>query len=425
MAPVRAPIVSALFVGLVVQTLACVKKDPSQAADAEPLPPAPPPLVVDATTGKTTRSRDAGLTPLADQEKTKLLAELKAGRAFAKAEKWAEARASLERALALDPGNSTVLSELSWVFVNMAEWQGVIDTGELALRAAGDARTRAQIFYNMGRAYEGKNDLMEAVVKYRASLERRPNAVVQKHLDELLAKVKRDMVPEVAKKPAPAPHCPRRFLEELALFQCLEGVRDDAFLKTPLVAANEPANAMVPPFRIVRFGNEDAGMVSYLLVRKTSSDSLEPVVELARAWNPGAFGVNEKYTYTSAKETVFGKRHVVEVHGRHSHTDADYGGLSVLAVAIEQVTLCGYEGDEVATCTPPLALAVSETQAYPVDPKGLSAEDRSLLAVLRKEKPPSSVSARAELSLTVDEATVTATSGPKELLPSLGKRPLK
>lgn len=413
---------------LVLSSPACVKKDPPQAVDAEAEVQKPALAVpaLDASPEKAARSRDASVAPLAAQDKTNLLADLKAGRTLAKAEKWAEARAAFEKALLIDPGNGTVLSELSWVDVNMKEWQAALDHGEQALKASGDARTRAQILYNMGRAYEGKGESIEAALKYRASLDKRPNAVVQKRLDDLVAKTKGDLLvkAETRKPVAPLP-CSRKFAEDLALFQCLEGIADDAFLKTPLVAANEPASGLVPPFRVVRYGNEDVGLVSYLLVRKTSAEALEPLAELARTWNPGAFGVHEEYTYTSSAETVFGKRHVAAVHGRHSHSDADYGGLSVATVTVEQATVCAYEGDEPAKCVGPLVLAVTETQTYPADAKSLSPEDTALLAVLRKDKPPSSVSARAELSLTAEEVTVTAASGPKELLSSLGKHPLK
>lgn len=400
----------------------CVKKDPPQAAEAAAIEPAPTPSVAEAGGSTGPRAADASTPTLAAEDKAKLLASLKAGRTLAKAEKWAEARAAFDKALALDPGNATVLSELSWVDVNLSEWQAALDHGKLALQASGDARTRAQILYNMGRAHEGMGEPIEAALKYRASLEKRPNAVVQKRLDDLVSKTKADLVVKAeAKKPVAQLPCSRRFAEDLALFQCLEGVSDDAFLKTPLVAATEPAGGLVPPMRIVRFGNGEMGMTAYLLVRKTSTDALEPIAELGRAWNPGAFGVHEEYTYTGSKETVLGARHVVEVNGRHAHADADYGGLSLSTVTTEQVTVCAYEGDAPAACAGPLVLGVTETQTYPMDPKGLSPEDLALLAVLRKDKPPSSVSAKAELSVTAESATVTPTSGPRELLSTIGK----
>lgn len=408
---------------------ACVKKEPPPPEEAA-AQPAPPPLpVVDAA--KTTSSRDAALPPLEAAQKAKLLAELKAGRTLAKGEKWAEAKAAFDRALALDPGNVQVLSELSWVYVNLPDYAAAIDTANLALRTAADAKTRAALLYNLGRAHEGKGDPLEAAIQYRKSLQKRPNAVVQKRLDDLVAKTKKEILAEAdkekerEKKAVTRIACAQRFSEDLALVQCLERASDDGFLGSPLVAAFDAPSGLVPPMRIVHFGNEGAGLTIYLLVRGTSTGSIEPVGELGRAWNPGAFGVSEDYAYTASKENVYGKRHVVEVYGRHSHSDADYAGLSVATVVTEQVSVCAYEGDELAKCTAPLVVAVTETQSYPLDPKTLSAEDSALLAVLRKDKPPSTQAARAEVSVTADEVTLTRASGPEELLSSLGKHPLK
>jgi len=404
---------------------ACVKKDPPAAEEASAPAPALPPLP-ELDAAKALRSRDAAPPSLEAAQKAKLLAELKAGRALSKAEKWGEAKNAFDRALLLDPGNATVLSELSWVYVNLPDLAAAIETGELALKTASDAKTRAAILYNVGRAYEGQGDPLEAAIRYRQSLAKRPNATVQKRLDDILAKSKKDILDKESQKaPRPKVACARRFSEDLALFQCLERASDDGFLGTPIVAAFDAPAGLVPPMRIVHFGNEGAGLTVYALVRTTSAGSVEAIMELGRAWNPGAFGVSEDYAYTASKETVYGKRHVVEVHGRHSHTDADYGGLSVATVVTEQVSVCAYEGDEQATCVGPLVLAVTETQTYPLETKGLSAEDTALLNVLRKDKPPSTQSARSELAVTADEATVTRVSGPVELLGSLGKHALK
>lgn len=403
----------------------CVKKDPPA---PEPAPSAAPTATAVApapsASAPVAKRVDASAPRLAPAEKTKLLAELQAGRRLAKAEKWADARASLERALALDPGNATVLSELSWVDIGASDWSACIEHATRAAKNAGDARLRAQALYNLGRGYEGKGEPMEAVVRYRASLAKRPNAVVQKRLDDLLAQVKRDMVPKPPQRPQPV-FCARRFAEELALFQCLERVSDDAFSVGPLVAANEPVAGLVPPFRVVRFGNDGPGLGVFMLVRKTSGEALEPVAELARVWNPGAFGINEEYTYTTSKESVFGKRHVVEVHGRREHGDADYAGLMLTTETTEQVTVCAFEGDEPMSCVGPLVLSATETLAYPQDPKDLGPEDTALLAGLRKERPPSTVTARADLAVTAEGVTVTAASGPKELLSSLGPHPFR
>lgn len=403
---------------------ACVKKDPPSAADAEPPQVATGPVVLPApsiATAKDAGKPDGAAPAIAAADKAKLLAELKAGRTAAAASKWQDARGAYTRALGIDPGNATVLSELAWADVNLDDFSAAIEHGELALRTAGDAKLRAQALYNVGRAYEGKGEPMEAAVRYRASLEKRPNAIVQKRLDGLLAKVKADMLPDASTPPPKNAFCARRFAEDIALFQCLERVDDEAFLKSPLVAAREPVTGLPPPFGIVRFGNDGVGLTVHLLVRSTSQNAVEPVAELGRAWNPGAFGVHEDYGFTSAKEVVFGKRHVVEVHGRHEHGDADYAGLSVSTETLELATVCSYEGDEPMKCIGPLVVASTETQTYPIDPKDLSAEDKALVQVLKKEKPVSTVSAKADLALAADGVTITAVSGPKELLPNLGK----
>lgn len=414
-------LVSALAVTALV---GCVKKDPPSAADAEPAPVATGPVVLPAPSiaaSKDAGKPDGAAPAIAAADKAKLLAELKAGRTAAAASKWDAARAAYGRALAIDPGNATVLSELSWADVNLDDFPAALEHGELALRTAGDAKLRAQALYNVGRAYEGKGEPMEAAVRYRSSLEKRPNAIVQKRLDGLLAKVKADMLPDASTPPPKNAFCARRFAEDLALFQCLERIEDEAFLKSPLVAAREPVTGLPPPFGIVRFGNDGIGLSVHLLVRSTSQNAVEPVAELGRAWNPGAFGVHEDYSFTSAKESVFGKRHVVEVHGRHEHGDADYAGLSVSTETLELATVCAYEGDEPMKCIGPLVVASTETQTYPIDPKDLSAEDKALLVVLKKEKPVSTVSAKADIALSADGVTLTAVSGPKELLPNLGK----
>lgn len=403
---------------------ACVKKDPPSAADAEPPAVATGAVVLPApsvATAKDAGKPDGAAPAIAAADKAKLLAELKAGRTAAAASKWQDARGAYARALAIDPGNATVLSELSWADVNLDDFSAAIEHGELALRTAGDAKLRAQALYNVGRAYEGKGEPMEAAVRYRASLEKRPNAIVQKRLDGLLAKVKADMLPDASTPPPKNAFCARRFAEDLALFQCLERVDDEAFLKSPLVAAREPVTGLPPPFGIARFGNDGIGLTVHLLLRSTSQNAVEPVAELGRAWNPGAFGVHEDYSFTSAKESVFGKRHVVEVHGRHEHGDADYAGLSVSTETLELATVCSYEGDEPMKCIGPLVVASTETQTYPIDPKDLTAEDKALVQVLKKEKPVSTVSAKADLALAADGVTLTAVSGPKELLPNLGK----
>ncbi len=404
--------------------VACVKKDPPSAADAEPASVGTGPVALPApalATGKDAGKPDGAAPAIAAADKAKLLAELKSGRASAVASKWQDARGAYTRALAIDPGNATVLAELSWADVNLDDFGAAIEHGELALRTAGDAKLRAQILYNVGRAYEGKGEPMEAAVRYRSSIEKRPNAVVQKRLDGLLARAKAGMLPDASVLPPKNAFCARRFAEDLALFQCLERVEDEVFLKSSLVAAREPVTGLPPPFGIVRFGNEGIGLTVHLLVRSTSQNAVEPVAELGRAWNPGAFGVHEDYTFTSAKESVFGKRHVVEVHGRHEHGDADYAGLSVSTETLELATVCAYEGDEPMKCIGPLVVASTETQTYPIDPKDLSAEDKALVLVLKKEKPVSAISAKADIALAADGVTITAVSGPKVLLPNLGK----
>ncbi len=399
-------------VGLLLLSSACVHKDPPSLEDASvaPLAAGTAEPLAPRRDASAARRGDASVPQLARGDRSRLVSELARGRSLAQAKKWGEAAAAFEKALKLDPGNATVLSELSWAAFNAGDPSRAREAGEAAVRNTADPRLKAQALYNVGRALEQKGNRDEAAHYYRASLALRPNMVVEKRLAGLP-----DAKPPRAPRELP---CANAWLDEGALFQCLSRYTGAEFVHPgELSVENERVEKLPPDYRIVRLEEKDGvGLAMYILVSEKPNGVLEPLAELARTWNPGAFGIHEEYTFSELKETGVGPRRVIEAHGRHEHYDADMGGMIVTTDTHELVTLCSVDGDKPPVCLPSIQLAATETLAYPMDPSQLSPEDRAFLAKAKKDNPPSMTSARAELVLAEGVATVTLKSGKADLL---------
>ena len=172
----------ALFVSLIVGLSGCSSCDePAAPAPEEPAArseedPAPEPAPPTPTRSET--ERPALPAPPASQAAPRraLLAE---GRRLERAGDHAGAIERYERALAIAPGDATLLGELGWALFHAGRLDEAFEaTRDAYERAESDAQ-RGALLYNLGRIAEALGQLSEPLELYRRSLAVRDNDVVR------------------------------------------------------------------------------------------------------------------------------------------------------------------------------------------------------------------------------------------------------
>jgi len=147
---------------------------------APPADPAPePPATAPSTAAPST---DPERPPLSAPPITQagprraLLAE---GRRLAQAGDHAGAIERYERALAIAPGDATLLGELGWALFRANRLDDAFEATRDALERAETEQQEGSILYNLGRIAEARGRANEALELYRRSIAARPNEVVR------------------------------------------------------------------------------------------------------------------------------------------------------------------------------------------------------------------------------------------------------
>ncbi|HBE19253.1 MAG TPA: protein kinase [Cyanobacteria bacterium UBA11149] len=80
------------------------------------------------------------------------------------------AREKLENAIALDPNNAVIHSDLGWACQEQKEYDCALKQYQLALKKTSNLETRATIHYNIGGLYEAFGDGNKAIEKYKLAM---------------------------------------------------------------------------------------------------------------------------------------------------------------------------------------------------------------------------------------------------------------
>ena len=97
-----------------------------------------------------------------------------------------EAVKAFEEALIARPDDPTALSELSWAWVNVGEFDRAVAAAERSIvGATKDRALRAASLYNLGRGKEGRKDKVGAIKAYEESYRLRQHPAVKKRLEAL------------------------------------------------------------------------------------------------------------------------------------------------------------------------------------------------------------------------------------------------
>lgn len=139
-------------------------------------------------------------------DRTKLKAAIADAHKAEKKGDHAAAAAAYERAVALQPENGRLLSELGWQHYQAKNLPRAEEFTRRAI-AAKDGRVRAGSLYNLGKILEAKGDKAGAVKAYSDSLDNRPNRTVfdtLARLDKAAASAADPLRPKPLSGPFPA-----------------------------------------------------------------------------------------------------------------------------------------------------------------------------------------------------------------------------
>jgi hypothetical protein len=276
------------------------------AATARPAPPAPPTITKEA--------------------RATYRKQLEAGRKAAKATRWPEAIAAFEAALAAVPGDDRALSELSFAAMSAGDATRARDAGRRAVLAATEAKIKAAALYNLGRVEESTQPTLAASL-YRQSLALRPNKIVEKRLAELGKALPAAVTPE--------PLACATLMTRKALCDCLSATGE----LPPDERRCEVTDTAVAGIAYATYARSEMGQDAVALVAG-AGDRWQVIGELATIYNPGAFGISEDWSLTSATERELGGRQVIELRSSWSRRDSDLGLNEVEIEERESLLVC-------------------------------------------------------------------------------------
>ncbi|MFV8752287.1 tetratricopeptide repeat protein [Nannocystaceae bacterium ST9] len=255
-------------------------------------------------------------------------------------------------ALAIEPSNPAALAELGWAALQANQLDLAQGATSQALIFSRKADQQGMILYNLGRVAEARSQTDDAIAHYRESLARRPNATVQKRLDDLLAG---------AVGVAP----PSEGLARLG-----EGVAGlDAACK--LLIEQECANIYTVEdngcvcetelgdeasgWALLELGEGDIGEnVLWFPAVKTSS-GWTVFASIAWIYNPGMFGIFEEATWAlpESKDLLPGGESEWVLNFSKDRSDSDMGINEFESESYAMSVVCAREGAQ-AWCTEPL-----------------------------------------------------------------------
>ena len=321
------------------------------------------------TPGKAVEKRKKPAKPSIDEGRTmrrKLLTELNEGRKLTKAGKYEEAMARYREALTIDASDVAVLGELGWAAYKSGDLELAHRTTTAAMRFAKEDKQLGMLLYNLGRIDEDRGQLDAAAELYRVSLARRPNDVVQKRLDDLLAKQSQPAEPTVtAEIDAAMSSGLARLGEGLAgpedACALLEKVACEDYTMDPEDGCEcDPALAGAPG------ADQSWGLLHLTAGMAPTQEAWFPVVKVGEKWtvfaavlyayNPGAFGIYEEASVGASEvKALLGESEGTQLifHLGKDRSDSDMGINEVESESYEIYVVCSRQGQ--AHCTVPLA----------------------------------------------------------------------
>lgn len=273
---------------------------------------------------------------LSADEQARLRSLRDEARAAAKKNDHAAAAAATERALALQPGDDRLLSELGWQRFLAKDLVRAEAATRQAIAVGGRARPAS--LYNLGRILEEKGDKPAAAKAYQESLALRPNRTVQ----QALARV--DPSAAVAASPAP-----RGSDDALAPEALAPGAAE---ARCEVVAKSDAAIGAISGARVVSCGDDYEPR--YQLVLDVAGQSFLHSLHVDEPAG-GNLSVHARLG------TSGGHLLVTVVRSESTHGGRDKRGeQSWLHTVEEFVSVCGVGPSRKPHCTPQLQVSFSE-----------------------------------------------------------------
>jgi|GEM_PF-2873015 len=298
--------------------------------------------------------------------------QLALGRKAAKAAKWPEAIAALDAALVAIPGNDVALSELSFAAMSAGDAVTARRAGRQAVLVATEPKIKAAALYNLGRVEETDRPAL-AIALYDQSLALRPSAIVDKRRADLATRVSYTPPPLPCSTPMPA----------AALCSCVNKTTE---LEVAAQACTLTETDLAD-FQYARYATSSVGEEEVLLVGKSDA-GWSVVARVDGIYNPGAFGIYEDWSWTSADEERFGTRSIARFVTDKSRSDSDPGVNESESESTTQLIVCVRDN---AGGPPTCPIAVPTAYRYDRDVLIDDAEDGTIehtagLPIVRETK---------------------------------------
>ena len=266
--------------------------------------------------------------------RTQLLEHLRQGRKLVQKKDYAAGIEELDKALALDPNNAVLLSEIGFAAMLSDDLTRAREANEASVRFARQDKLKAASLYNLGRVAEKQSDTQAAIDYYRRSLVLRPNDTVQKRLATLTDDT------SVSKPPREVCSLKKHDTYDIKSL-CREIIPDEKIVDT--MCMNPESNYFVGDKEQFKFKTpntgfdrveilwyhteEDAWTEYFDLVLFDDDGKTTYTLPIAMVYNPGAFGIHEdldSISYALDDLTNDGKAELI-VHVGHGRYDSDLG----------------------------------------------------------------------------------------------------
>lgn len=303
------------------------------------------------------KKEDKAAGKKARQEFQRLLDE---GRKAVKSDDIATGMAKLEAALKHIPGHPSALGELGWAAYRAgpAYFDTSLDATRRALSVSKTPKQRGALWYNLGRVFEDRGDLADALDAYQSSLAHRPgNTTVQERRDALVSKLG-----------GKTPHDGLEKLDDA----CAE-LRDEQGCQTAMSAEGLIAHSCECQTELLGpetgFGKAALMQVTGMAETGGAVDSTYLAVEVAgrwhvvtmvgNDWNPGAFGISNTSTRSEVTFATVAGQVLLWVLYDNEMNDIDMGDERISSDWSRSLTLCGLHDGKLACLGVPLGSGTS------------------------------------------------------------------
>lgn len=276
---------------------------------------------------------------------------LREGRKLVQGKKYKEGLEVFEKALAIDPNNARILSEIGWAAYLAGDYERSIQANNDSVRFAKEDKLKGASLYNLGRVAEAQKDTSKAATYYERSLIFRENKTVRERLASVKAQgggdesEKKDLYTyfgacTIAKLGADLESGCR----EMAL-----GVEPEPRCFSPMYS-DSPTK---PEIKKVTGGTKLTEYATFVMSLENDMtdyhmlafkyDGSWYATSLVWVYNPGAFGIFEDLhgLEVSIEQLVPGGEPEIIVRTEHGRHDTDMGLDEEEDVSTEEVTVLG------------------------------------------------------------------------------------